>query len=284
MSRPYRLGLAGLGAVFDLHRTAITEHPAFDLVATCDADPDRGAAFGSIGAMLEGADLDAVVVATTVGTHAPVVRAALEAGLPVLVEKPAVTRSEDLGLWDEADSLQVSLHSAHAPDVLWAAAEGLPEIVGFEASFSDPWPPSRTGDAWLELGVNALAAITAVLSRPVTLVSLERSPDRRQALAGLVFEGGVGRIEVSWAGSKNWKQTRLHFADERPPMILEHSRHRVRQADALLFDAWQGPPRLAAHYGGVYAEWLDVLRGAPDNRAIARHLHEQLLAKVSAER
>jgi predicted dehydrogenase len=82
--------------------------PHTDLVAICDADPQRlqkvGGAYDhvalvrSVDELLQ-LDLDAVAIATPVSTHYPLAARCLEAGLHVLVEKPladAVEHAEAL--------------------------------------------------------------------------------------------------------------------------------------------------------------------------------------------
>jgi predicted dehydrogenase len=72
--------------------------PETRLVAACDRDPDRlhktlalypgVAAVHDPGELLTRTDIDAVAIATPVGTHEALTAAALEAGKHVLVEKP----------------------------------------------------------------------------------------------------------------------------------------------------------------------------------------------------
>jgi predicted dehydrogenase len=81
------------------------ERPELELRTLCERDPQRAAAFAtrvsgvdvteSLDAVLADPDIDAVIVATPPRTHHPIVRAALEAGKHVLVEKPLATTSAD---------------------------------------------------------------------------------------------------------------------------------------------------------------------------------------------
>src|SRR5690348_7294045 len=71
--------------------------PGTQVVAACDASPERREAMGrahghlrlvaSLDELLE-LPLDAVAIATPVSTHFPLAQRCLEAGLHVLVEKP----------------------------------------------------------------------------------------------------------------------------------------------------------------------------------------------------
>lgn len=79
--------------------------PTTSLVAVCDKDSARlervlsgypgVAAVASLEALLARPDVDAVAIATPVGTHAPIALAALEAGKHVLVEKPLAASVRD---------------------------------------------------------------------------------------------------------------------------------------------------------------------------------------------
>ena len=97
MTAPLRVGLAGLGAMGRNHlrhlssregcTLAAVADPAADLLA--DAVAKTGAAgFEDALAMINDAEIDAVVIATPTTAHAPLGLAAIERGLPVLIEKP----------------------------------------------------------------------------------------------------------------------------------------------------------------------------------------------------
>lgn len=98
MTRRLRLGVVGTGLiaqVMHLHHLA-GMRDQFELTAVCDIVPGQAEAvaarYGIAGAFTDWRDLiaeplDAVLVLTT-GSHAPIVTAAAQAGLHVLVEKP----------------------------------------------------------------------------------------------------------------------------------------------------------------------------------------------------
>ncbi|WP_375184717.1 Gfo/Idh/MocA family oxidoreductase [Aquabacterium sp.] len=105
-NRPLRIGIAGLGRLGMRH----AENLAFrvrhcDLVAACSpVDSERDAArqqlgipqvFDSLEAMLQGADLDAVVLVTPTSLHAEQTIAVLEAGKHVFIEKPLALNVAD---------------------------------------------------------------------------------------------------------------------------------------------------------------------------------------------
>jgi myo-inositol 2-dehydrogenase / D-chiro-inositol 1-dehydrogenase len=107
-----RLGIAGLGAVAQAVHLPLIERlrDAYTIAAIADLSPtltnavgeryrvDAGRRFGTVQEMLAAPGLDALAILTS-GSHAPAVNAALDAGLPVFVEKPlAFTQGEVDGI------------------------------------------------------------------------------------------------------------------------------------------------------------------------------------------
>jgi UDP-N-acetylglucosamine 3-dehydrogenase len=102
--RPLRVGLAGLGSMGRNHLRVLAARDDVEIVAVADPDPEalRGAAsppgaqrFDEPLAMLAEAELDAVVVAAPTTAHVAIALAAIERGLPLLVEKPLAASSVD---------------------------------------------------------------------------------------------------------------------------------------------------------------------------------------------
>ena len=97
MAQPFRLGLAGLGSMGRNHLRVISNHPDTRLVAVADPEPAAlAAASAQTGAagyadpleMIGTAQLDGVVIAAPTTAHPALAIAAIERGLPVLIEKP----------------------------------------------------------------------------------------------------------------------------------------------------------------------------------------------------
>ncbi len=98
-----RVAVVGLGQMGRYHLEAYRAAAA-RVVAVCDADPDRAAAFATeFGAapfsnlddLLSGAKANAISICTPPNLHLPMVRAALQAGLDVLCEKPLASTLRD---------------------------------------------------------------------------------------------------------------------------------------------------------------------------------------------
>jgi scyllo-inositol 2-dehydrogenase (NADP+) len=93
-----RVGILGLGrSGWSIHADAIAEHDGFDVTAVADPVEERReeardrfgcTTFTEPEALLAGADVDVVVVASPSHTHVPLTIGALEVGRHVVVEKP----------------------------------------------------------------------------------------------------------------------------------------------------------------------------------------------------
>jgi predicted dehydrogenase len=101
--KSYRIGISGAGFGVKAHLPALLAHPRFEVVAL--ASPSTAAAvakergiphaFTSAQAMIEGCELDAVVIASPPFTHRDDVLAALDARKHVICEKPFALNVEE---------------------------------------------------------------------------------------------------------------------------------------------------------------------------------------------
>ncbi len=120
----YRMGVAGVGAAGRAFLPAIRRHPGYELAAFADpvADirdsvaADTGiAGYADLPAMLEGAALDAVYIATPTDLHPEHAALAFRAGKHVLIEKPMAVRLDQARtMIAQARSAGVMLLVGHA--------------------------------------------------------------------------------------------------------------------------------------------------------------------------
>ena len=104
--RRVRTAIIGCGKVGRIHADALKSVPEAELVAVCDSDAARAAAFAGqygvrpytdIDDLLKNAGAEAVILCTPHPLHAgPAIRAA-EAGAHVLVEKPLAANLAEIG-------------------------------------------------------------------------------------------------------------------------------------------------------------------------------------------
>jgi predicted dehydrogenase len=169
--RRLRLGLIGAGSIGRRHAAAIAADPGLALAAVVDpTDPggevakEHGAAHHrELADLLGQPAVDGVVLATPNQLHGPLGLACLEAGLPLLVEKPI------------ADSFE-----AGAALVRAAEARGLPLLVGHHRRHS-----AMVEATHALLGGGALGALVAV-----SALWGVRKPDDYFALAWRREPGG----------------------------------------------------------------------------------------------
>jgi predicted dehydrogenase len=137
MSR-VRIAVVGAGNWGRNHVRTVATLPEATLAAVCDIDPQRlqgverlyptARATTVLEEALEVAD--AVVVASPAAAHAPIARAAIERGLPVLVEKPfALSSVEAESVASLADARGVPVLAGHLL-LFHPAIERLREMIG----------------------------------------------------------------------------------------------------------------------------------------------------------
>ncbi|QGV80466.1 Gfo/Idh/MocA family oxidoreductase [Streptomyces ficellus] len=171
MTGPLRVGLVGYGlagSVFHAPLIAATDGLVLDTVVTSDPGRRRQAreAFGDVRCAATADELwarpdelDLVVIASPNKTHVPLATAALEAGLPVVVDKPvAGTAAEARGLAALAEErgllLSVFQNRRWDNDFLTLrsliARGELGDVQRFESRF-ERWRPQPKG-GWRESG------------------------------------------------------------------------------------------------------------------------------------
>ncbi len=182
MSKPIRLGLVGIGKIArDQHVPAITDDPAFVLAATASRNASLPGvpAHHDIAAMIAGGhNLDAVSLCTPPNGRHLIARAAIDAGLHVMLEKPpGATVSEVIALAEHARATGVTLfatwHSREAAGVAkardWLADKTIHAVRIDWREDIRQWHP---GQEWIlaaggygvfDPGINALSIATAIL-------------------------------------------------------------------------------------------------------------------------
>jgi predicted dehydrogenase len=166
--KPLRAGLVGYGlagAVF--HAPLIAATPGIELAAVVTSNPERrgqaerehpGVRVLAAADALWDADVDLVVVAAPNIAHVPLARAAVEAGLPVVVDKPlAASASAARELIEAArrEGVMLTVFQNRRWDgdfltVRRLLAEGaFGDVVRFESRF-ERWRPDVRTDAWRE--------------------------------------------------------------------------------------------------------------------------------------
>lgn len=118
-----RTAVVGAGIISGEHLSALRSCPKTMPVAVCDIDEERATrvaqahdttAYFDIDELLSSEQLDWLHICTPVQTHVTLARKALEAGVPVLIEKPITWTSDELEeLIETAERHDVSLSPVH---------------------------------------------------------------------------------------------------------------------------------------------------------------------------
>ncbi|MBN9612379.1 MAG: Gfo/Idh/MocA family oxidoreductase, partial [Actinobacteria bacterium] len=141
---PIRFGLIGTGRIGQVHAASIAASPDAELAWVADpfvegargvAERFGGTATDSAERLLGSGEIDAVLLASPTATHIDLISASIDAGLPVLCEKPI--------------DLDIARVDALRPKV---AARGVPVALGFNRRFDPAFASVRARVAAGEIG------------------------------------------------------------------------------------------------------------------------------------
>ena len=224
--KPLRIAILGFGKIAaDQHVPAIAGNPRFELVASSSrsgAGPQPS--FADWRDLLrEVPDLHAVSITTPPAPRYEIARAAIEAGLHVVLEKPptdTLSEIEDLACLAEAKgvTLFTTWHAQHNPAVT-AAAEALAgkRIAAMHIQWHEDVHKWHPGQQWIwepggfgvfDPGINALSIATRIFPGSLFVRSADlHFPANAQTpiAADLVFASDVADGPLT--GSFDWRRT-----------------------------------------------------------------------------
>ena len=221
--RQIRMGLVGLGSMGRNHLRVISGHDATLMAAVADTDPATleaaTAQTGATGyddpvAMIHDAAIDAVVIAAPTTAHVPLALAAIERGIPVLVEKPlAATHAEALRIVDAGRAAGVAVQVGHVerynPAVLRLGQllrEGwLTTIYAIVSRRAGPFPVRiRDVGVTVDLGTHDADMLSWIARERPTRVYAELAQRKHATHEDLLFgllhfpSGASGMLDVNW--------------------------------------------------------------------------------------
>ncbi|MHB8296045.1 MAG: Gfo/Idh/MocA family protein [Acidimicrobiales bacterium] len=187
-----RIGVAGVGRIGAFHARVLGSMAGVTSLVLADLDGTRAEQLaaelgaepvGSVGALLS-AGVDGLVVATATGSHAELVTAAADAGLPVFCEKPLALELEQFEavvkhVEHAAAAVQVGFQRRF--DLGFAAARAavasgeLGRLHTISSTTFDPEPPTpayvaSSGGIFKDLSVHDIDAVRWVTGREVVEV------------------------------------------------------------------------------------------------------------------
>ena len=227
MSQPFRWAVIGPGRIANRFAEALQGVPGAELVAVLGRDAARSLAFAerwkpgedrlprvAAGAadLLGSTDVDAVYIATPHAQHGEWIERCLQAGMPVLCEKPLVPNLvQGEALVALARERQVFLMEAvwtrflpiYAVVQRWLAEQAIGKICGMQSSFCFVSPyepdgrvfnPALAGGALLDIGIYNLT-----VTRWVLQAALGACPEARSisALGQLAPTGVDQRVAAT---------------------------------------------------------------------------------------
>ena len=187
-----KIGLAGAGRIGTMHAEVLAANPDVTELLLYDVAAERCAEvagrFGAtpvsgLDAFLD-ADLDGVVIATATGSHADLIRRAVERDIPVFCEKPvAIDRDQTEAVRELVEAsgvpVQVGFHRRFDPGYLAARAAlargDLGALRRVHLVSADPAPPAESfirtsGGIFRDLLIHDFDILRFVTGREVTSV------------------------------------------------------------------------------------------------------------------
>jgi len=288
---PLRIGLAGLGSMGRNHLRVISGHPAARLVAIADPDPEMlETAVSQTGApgwadplaMAHEADIDALVVAAPTTAHVPLALAAIERGLPVLVEKPlAATHEEALQIVRAGRARGVPIQVGHVerynPAVLQLGRmlreHWLTTIYSIASRRAGPFPARvRDVGVTVDLATHDADMLCWIAGeRPVRVyaeLARRKHASHEDLLFGLLHfpSGAAGMLDVNWLTPA--KRRQLVVIGEEGMFELDYLTQRLAFTKSDL-----AHPQLIAGYAPTFSG---------DVAEIPVETHEPLKAQLDA--
>lgn len=296
-----RIGIVGTSTISERLAEAVAEVDGVEVSRVASRDPRRAREFAdAVGApaiavglddLLAAADVDAVYLASPNALHAEQVRTAVDAGIPVLVEKPAVLTATD---WDAAVAharsrdvvLLEAMRTAYDPG-LAAVRDALPRLgtlrrvslryekrsarydhvlAGEQTNIFDP---ALGGSALRDLGVYPLHALVRLFGTPRSIhgvrVGIASGTDGLgSALAA--YDGFVA--DVAWS----------KITDTALPSEIQG------ETASLSIDAIDAPRRLTITPRDAAPQVIDVAAAANPMVAEVERFRDAVLgADVSAD-
>ncbi|HEY0114749.1 MAG TPA: Gfo/Idh/MocA family oxidoreductase [Allosphingosinicella sp.] len=274
---PIRIAIIGYGKIArDQHIPSIAADSRFELVAisTRSADPVLGLpCFADPAELFDRMKgrLDAVAICTPPSVRHAIARAALRAGLAVLLEKPPAAtlgEIEDLERLARAAgrTLYAGWHSQHAAGVPRAA--GLlagQRVARLRISWLEDVRKWHPGQEWIwsaggfgvfDPGINALSIATRILPMPLFVTKARLLvPANKQApiAAALTFQGGDMRAELDWRYEEG-EQWTIRVETEAGCKL------ELRDGGAkLLVDGAEQPLEARGEYPSIYNRFAELI-------------------------
>lgn len=275
-----RAGIIGLGTITKYYLEGLEASTCLELVATCDLLPRAASRkqffdyefYTDYKEMIAKEDLEYLIISTPPASHYEIAMYAMEQGLNVIVEKPAVTNlSQYEELMKKSQEKQVIF------EVVYHWQNGS-EVISFNNLFDtskiteigvtvlDPYSDDgvtinedkvKLCGAWIDSGVNSLSMIKTWLSfetlevLDVEVQRCEKTDLPIYAKANLVIDGVKTSICIDWRQGINRKESYV---------VLGGERYEIKHSDQSIIDGFiemkfDDMERLAHHYYNYFKNY-----------------------------
>ncbi len=276
--RSLRVGLIGLGVMGRNHLRVLSANPQLDVVAVADPAPDALAAAiettGAIGypeplALIAESELDALVVAAPTMAHVAIALAALDRGLPVLIEKPiAATVDDALAILEASRASGVPVAVGHIERFNPAVRElgrlldegWLSTVFSIVSRRAGPFPARiRDVGVAVDLATHDVDILSWIAGeRPIRAyaeIARRVAADHEDLMFGLLHfrSGAVGMLDVNWLTPT--KRRQLVVVGEEGMFELDYLSQRLTFTE--LADTTK--PKLLAGYAPTFEGDVAVL-------------------------
>lgn len=300
-------GVVGGGRVFE-HYLGACAGSTNRIAAVYDMDtssfsqlPPDVQTYATLAELLASENLDAIVVATPSDTHFEIARLVVDAGTPVVIEKPVCLVPE------EFDTLRMLCSEKEVPAfILMHSSYGLelePGIavlrdlkvgkkkphISWHASFFDPYEGDHAAqtsliNSWADSGINAVSTILRVLpGAELRRLAGSATPPKNDIATDSAVQ--CFKIEGDWSGmaviETNWRQGVSHKSSRVISGLgtlidFQHSAESVTITDGET-RVWESfaseVPRMETHYRRAFEDAAAHLRAGKSNWEIAAAAH-----------
>jgi myo-inositol 2-dehydrogenase/D-chiro-inositol 1-dehydrogenase len=293
-----RVGVIGLGRIGLYHARILQGHPDLDRLVVTDVDPERtrAAARELEAEPVVGVDellgrVDAVLIATSTDTHAGLIHAGVDAGLPVFCEKPvALDLASTRAVVDHvrAAGATVQIGFQRRFDAGYQAARRavstgeLGRVYVVRIGSHDPYPPHESylpgsGGIFRDMHIHDFDIARFVLGQDIVEVYADgavladpmfgRHGDVDTVAATLVFEGGTLGVMTGTRHDPVGHDVRLElFGGGDSVVVGWDARTPIHSLEAGMPPAPDNPytlflDRFDAAYRRELAAFVDLARG-----------------------
>lgn len=219
-TRPVRILLVGAGRIGLVHAVNISRLPDAVLSGICDPNPKavgllRGLgftapSFRNLEAALAGCRPDAAIIATPPSTHLELARRCLEAGLPVLVEKPLAPDPSGVTAFEQLE------HQFPGRILGGYALPLAPHVAHWFGEL-------KSGRLGTIESASAVSLMTYVMGRGLKTWQMRKSASG----GGVLMNPGVHALALVWGALGGWKGVssasarRLHSAEVEDSLVAD---------------------------------------------------------------